>query len=417
MSRFAPPRLPLSLRQWGLVALACSAVALSGCGGGSRAKAYQPDAVVSFGDEYSAISDPVAVAAGDGGTVQGLTYSVNSVVLSINGFCTDQSDTICSTYMDASTNLDASTFVINTTGYFMFSPGNVNNVVTRLDKGTASYGAGTPATGPIKRVSSYSYLCNATTIWTQVVSRGLGLGFRSKCSTDFAGATTYAAPGAKVADVQAQVSAHIGELNSKTLVTIWAGQNDIVEIVGAAGTQQTKLAAAETRALALANAIKQVLNTGARVLVVNVPNLGYSPFGVALSSQQPCTNAAVSCNGDVEAVVKKFNRTLLEVGLRDYANDGRQLGHVDAEVLTTQYAITGSYNTTAGVCNTDTGTLNPMRQPDGTVNTADLRYCNSQTLVSGASSTPYLWLDDKRIAPVLHSAVGALAFSRAANQF
>lgn len=417
MSRFALPRLPLSLRPWGLVALACSAVALSGCGGGSRAKAYQPAAVVSFGDEYSAISDPVAVSAGAGGTVQGLTYSVNSVALSINGFCTDQSDTACASYMDASTNLDASTFVINTTGYFMFSPGNVNNVVTRLDKGTASYGAGTPAVGPIKRESTYSYLCNATTIWSQVVSRGLGFGYRDKCSTDLAGAITYAAPGAKVAQVAGQVSAHIGELNRNTLVTVWAGQNDIVDILGTISDQGLRVAEAQARALVLADVIKQVLNTGAKVLVVNVPNLGYSPYGVAQTPTKACTNATLNCNGNVEEVVKAFNRTLLEVGLRDYANDGRQLGHVDAEVLTTQYALNGSYNTTAGVCNTDTATLNPMRQPDGTVNTTDLRYCNSQTLVSGANSVVYLWLDDKHVAPVLHSAVGSLAFSRAANQF
>ncbi len=410
MSRFAHPRLPLSLRQWGLVALACSAVALSGCGGGSRAKAYQPDAVVSFGDEYSAISDPVSV---NGGTVQGLTYSVNSVASVVTGYCPNQTpNTNCDENAKLST---VTSFTSTSNGNYLLDPVNKVNVVTRIDLGTGNYASVTG--GPLKQTIDNTYFCNASTIWSQVVSRALGLGFRSKCSTDFAGGTTYAAAGATVADVAAQVNVHVGELNSKTMVTIWGGQNDIVEIINTISDQGLRLSAAETRALTLANAIKQVLNTGAKVLVVNVPNLGYSPYGVALSSSQACTNASVSCNGDVEAVVKKFNRTLLEVGLRDYANDGRQLGHVDAEVLTTQYAVNTNYNTTTGVCNTNSSSANPMRQPDGTVNTTDLRYCNSQTLVNGGNSSTYLWLDDKHIGPVLQGAVGSLAYTRASNQF
>jgi len=91
MFRVATPAMPVTLRRFALVALACSAVMLQGCGGGNRAKAYQPGALVAFGDENSAISSQDA--DGYSGTLtdasnsrvnlKGLTFTVNTVVSDI----------------------------------------------------------------------------------------------------------------------------------------------------------------------------------------------------------------------------------------------------------------------------------------------------------------------------------------------
>ncbi len=403
MSRFAFPVSPLTLRQWGLLALTGSAVALSGCGGGSRAKAYSPDAIVSFGDEYSAISDPVTV---DGGTVQGLVYTVNQVTSVVTGYCTDQTLTNCA---DGAKLSDVSTFTGASTAYKMLDPTTKVNVVTKIELGSGASASATYA--QLKRTTDTSYLCNSPTIWTQVLAHALNLGYRTKCSTDYAGATTYAVAGAKAADVAAQINAHIGEITSKTLVTVMAGQNDVIELFDNTSLSQAdKVAQAKARALVLAAAVKQILVNGGHVVLANVPNIAYSPYGVAKTSASSCASTSVSCNGDLEKVVEAFNASLIETGLVDYATDGRHLGHVDAEVLITTYAkATSSYNTSVQACNTSA-----MARPDGTADASDLRYCNSDTLVGTAT---YLWADDRHMAIASHAVVGSQAYTRASNQF
>jgi hypothetical protein len=89
--------LPVTLRQVGLVTLACSALVLSACGGGDRAADYQPTSIVSFGDENSAFAT-ATVSGGDGGELEGLTYAVNNLVVGSTTFCTDQiATTLCAT--------------------------------------------------------------------------------------------------------------------------------------------------------------------------------------------------------------------------------------------------------------------------------------------------------------------------------
>lgn len=432
MSRFARRFLPLSLRQWGLVALASSAVALTACGGGSRAKPYQPGAVVTLGDESSAISDPVVNGSI---SVAGLTYAVNPLSVSITGYCIDQTDTAC-VAADYLTDVKEP-ITITSTGYFMFDPVNAYNVVTRLDKGSAD-SITTPGNYPaIKRTSTLTYACNGASIWNQVVAHGLRLGYRSKCSTDYDGGTNYAANGAKVADVATQVQTAIaaGKLGSGVLVTLWVGQNDLLEIYNSAtyGTLDAKLTEAANRANSLASSVITLLNTGAKVVVAGVPGLEYSPAltstgamatSTTLAGSSTCSigrsdSVTVLCNNAMSQLVTMFNNTLTIgnkdrgiKGLADYTFSGRQLAFVDSQALTRLYASTTGYSANARICDAA-----KMVSPDGTLSSSTLLNCNANTLVSTLNASATLWADDTHPGPVIQSIVGSKGYSLVTNQF
>ncbi len=96
MFRAATFLTPVSLRRLGLVALACSALTLVGCGGGSRAKDYHPDSIVVFGDENSAFWSTEFVpnvAAGGNYSIHGLVYTVNPLGVGATYYCHDTTST------------------------------------------------------------------------------------------------------------------------------------------------------------------------------------------------------------------------------------------------------------------------------------------------------------------------------------
>lgn len=422
MSRFAPRFLPTTLRHWGLIALAASSVALTACGGGSRAKPYQPGAVVSLGDDYSAFGTDASTALDPTGaqslSVKGLTYAVNPVSSLLTGYCTETSlDATCT-----AATLTGTFTVGSTTKYYLLDPVNAVNVVTRIDLGTSSVGTDTAK----KRLIATTYLCNSPSTWSQIVARGLGLGYRSDCPTDLTGGTSYAAPGAKVANAATQLvtASGAGKLGSGVLVTVSAGQNDVLEVFASSATQASKIAEVSNRANALAQTVIGLLNTGAKVVVVGVPGLEYSPYAIAQTSSTGNCNTdrgdvTVQCNNDMAQLVSAFNSTLIIgskslglKGLQDYATSGRQLAFVDAQAITRTYALTQSYAANARLCSASL-----MARADGTANSSSLLYCNSNTLDSALNASLTLWADDTHMGPVLHSALGSRAYTLVSNQF
>lgn len=398
---FATPSsfLPVTLRRVGLVTLACSALVLSACGGGDRASEYQPASIVSFGDESSAFAN-ATVSGGDGGTVTGLTYAVNSLVNGTTTFCADQTPgTLCATPQTGVTSFTAAG--TPTYGYFnSVNTGDVFNVVTRIDLGTGDYGSGSVS---LKRTTDQFYNCTTSTIWTQVVARAFGKGYQAHCSLDRAGAVSHAVAGAKVADLAAQIAAAnlAGELKSGVLVTVWLGQNDLVEIFDDAGITN-KAAVAAQRAATLIDGIKQILATGAKVVLVNAPNLAYSPYALAKNAVSCADVSNRPCNPEMDALVVAFNKQLITSLGTEYALNGRQLGYVDAAQITNTYARSTSYENKR-LC-AGTGALEPLA-------------CHSQNLVTGGNPSTYLWADDLRVSWTLHGIIGTTALTRATEQF
>lgn len=407
--------LPVSLRRVGLVSLAYSALVLSACGGGDRAGDYKPESIVSFGDESSAFAsvnlplknDDGSLAGGDG-QVKGLTYAVNSLVnLSVSA-CTDP--VVGALCASGTIQAGVQNFAVTGTtfGYFKsVNSGDVFNVVTRIDVGSGDLST-------VKRTIDQFYNCSASTIWTQYVARAFGKGYEAACRLDRAGAVSYAAAGAKVAGLAGQVAVAMsaGQLKSGTLVTLWLGQNDLLEIFdNSALTLAQKEAEAKARAATLIEGVKQILATGAKVVLVNAPNLAYSPHALTGSTASCAGVSARPCNPEMEALVVAFNQQLITSLGTKYALNGRQLGYVDAAQITNSYARNTGYE------NKRQCDATKMVPPGGGAPLDSLVYCNGGTLVNGGNVANYLWADDRRVSSTLHSAIASTALTRAAEQF
>lgn len=441
MFRFAaasskPSTLAQTVIRLGAVAAACSALtwSLSGCGGGSRAKEYVPDSVVSFGDENSAMEDSVSStsldpAGSSGKRVQGLLYTVNAVVdaslLGVYTFCTDSAtNQWCNGATTPATpisfNATSDTFTtggaphayyfdtINTTSTNGFS-----NIVTVVDVGTGTVSS--VAKNPLKRTYNVTYACSASRLWNQVVAHSFSKGFASACALDLDGAKTYAAPGAMVAELQTQVSTHRSELHDGVLVTIMIGQNDILDVYnGVVGNSALDASAASTldaRGRAAAAIVQSVLNTGAKVVLALTPDLGESPMAAALDA---------TGKARLKAYTVAFNNGLKFGMGSTAAQDGRHFALVESDLYTNPITRSASYVHGTAVCNMSA----TFKRPDGSdvLNgdadyAARVKYCNGNTLVTNGSVATYMWADDIHFAPAGHAQIGSLAASRVYNQF
>lgn len=436
MFRFVPSLTPASLRRLGLVVLACSAMALAGCGGGSRAKDYAPSRMVSFGDENSAFSDiTVKDEGGNDVTLTGLAYSVNSsVILSSVLICHYQTATapVVPTACDTSTGTSLSDLSSSVTfatasppefrAYRLSTDHDSHNspdprVVTIYEKGTDA-STSNPVMGDLQRYWKRTYLCSASNNWVAYVAGAFGFSFRNSCNTAGNGAVSYAADGDKVADIVAKVSAHRGELGDGVLVTLMGGQNDIVEMYravhgGADGTnpspsmtEDQATAQLQARAGQLAGAVGTIFNSGAKVIVALTPDLGQSPLAVTENS-----------SGLLGRLTKAFNDSFyIENVARNY-NDGRKVAGVNTYYITDPANRSTAYVYGTQVC--DANRAVPFASPASgpTSASSKLLYCASDTLATGASVSTYIWADDRHFAPAGHVQIGSAAYNRAANQF
>src|SRR5690606_273286 len=124
-----------------------------------------------------------------------------------------------------------------------------------------------------------------------------------------------------VPSIKSQVAAHRSELDSGTLVTLLAGQNDILdEYYNSLATPAAHVAARErmvAKGKELAAIVNDITNTGARVLIISVPDLGLSPYARA--------------GGDdgrrfMTALTKGFNDGFIGAG--GVVNNGNKIGLV-----------------------------------------------------------------------------------------
>lgn len=408
MFRFAASSMPATLNRFGLVVMACSALALSGCGGGSRAKDYVPDRVVTFGDENSAISSLDADGYTSSGltdtathhvNLKGLTYTVNSYTQDVAITCTNANfvSNKCAHVDTTPAFATAATTVWNVVDTSGFP-----NLVTKIEHDTVN---------GVYRTTNSGYFCSTNTIWAQVVAHGFGKGYSAQCPLDRDGAENYAAYGAKVADISAQVAAHRGSLGAGVLVTLMAGQNDILEVYAAvhAGsmTEDSANAALQSRASTMASTVRDIISTGAKVALALTPDLGESPKAYTGGEDRAL----------LTRLTKVFNDKLYITELGN--TSGRSLAGVNPEPYTNTGTRSASYVYQTPVCN-----LASVVRPDGaTVISTDpdynvrVKYCNNSTLVTNGSTSTYIWADDVHFAPVGHALIGSAMATRVANQF
>jgi outer membrane lipase/esterase len=239
--------------------------------------------------------------------------------------------------------------------------------------------------------------CGVSPIWVQYLAAVFGLPFK-ECPGNVSLANirsiNYSAPNAKVADVAAQIAAHrtTGPFGSKDLVTIFAGANDIREQYALIGTQGRDAVFREIQARGklLAQEINSIANQGGKVLIVTVPNLGFTPFGRKA--------------GDANSQLLKDMTEAFNLAMRlNVENDGTKIGLVAADFLISEITVAPSSYSFSNV--SDAACLPSAALPG----------CTTQTLVPGANGDTWLWADDNQLSPGAHLRLGQSAEGRARN--
>jgi phospholipase/lecithinase/hemolysin len=249
--------------------------------------------------------------------------------------------------------------------------------------------------------------CIGNPLWVQLLANAYGLQF-GQCPTITGAAVTaqdFAVAGAKVADISAQIDA-LGAFAPKDLVTVLAGANDVFEqyallnttVNGVQQTEAVLTATLESRGEALAGQVNRVADSGGKVLISTVPDLGLTPFAVSQEALVPGSAALLS------RLTKRFNAKLrIKI-----INDGRRIGLLLTDeliqALVRNPAGNGFVNVTLAVCSV------PLT-PVVTAATA----CTANTLITGGDAATYLWAGDRLLGFNGQRLLGNLALSRTSN--
>lgn len=208
-----------------------------------------------------------------------------------------------------------------------------------------------------------------------------------------------AAPGARVADVAAQVEAEVaaGGFRDRDIVTVMVGINDVLDLYAAydanpAGTPEAGLIdSARARGRQAAAVINRLISLGAKVVVANVPDMGLSPYARA--------EAAAHTDIDRAALISRLSAAFNEQLGVSILLDGRFVALVQidqrSQAMGRLPEAFGLTNVSTAVC----ATAPPA--------------CTTQTLVTGGVAATYLWSSDRWFAAGGQSQLAGMAIDRA----
>ncbi len=246
--------------------------------------------------------------------------------------------------------------------------------------------------------------CNQNPIWTQTIANSYGLVF-ANCNSNASNvisALDLTTASGTVDDVVNQVAAfQAGDtFNYNDLVVIWVGMNDIVNEYKAngAGDQTTVLNDMKTDGATLANTVNAIANAGAKVLILTVPDMSYSPYAYTEGQR-----------GDFDRVkLLSDMSTNFNLGLRsNIENDGSKIGLVLVDDLVRNAVRSpGSF-----------GLIAFDNQTYGCLDTSPLPTCTTETLrpdpTTNQTTTGFLWADATHLGAVAQVQIGNQALSRA----
>lgn len=238
--------------------------------------------------------------------------------------------------------------------------------------------------------------CATEPLWVQTVANNYGFRF-AQCNPDATTPKAFlrAAPGAKVADLAAQIDAQIanGGFTGKDLATVLVGQNDVLEMYARFPTLSEAQITTELRARGeqLAAQVNRLVDLGVKVIVATAPDVGLTPYALA--------QKAAFTDTDRSALLTRLSAALngrMRVNIR---NDGRDIGLVLADemvqVIVRSPSSFGLSDAVTAIC------------------TTALPNCTSKTLVASTASGTHLWADSTRMAFGGQNRLGALALARA----
>ncbi|MFL9890621.1 MULTISPECIES: SGNH/GDSL hydrolase family protein [Paraburkholderia] len=184
--------------------------------------------------------------------------------------------------------------------------------------------------------------------------------------------------------VNQQVSSYLaahGSFNSNQLVLVWAGANDVLRAGALPAAAQTINTAAAT----LAQVVGQIVQNGAtHVVVVNLPNIGLSPHGIASSDG----------GANLTQLSQLFNSSL-NAALQ---TDGLQGKVIQIDSYTWLNGIMANFQAN-GFAVSNTGVAcDPKKTPDDTA-----LLCSPPTYVSANADQTYMFADDLHPTTHLHA--------------
>jgi len=257
----------------------------------------------------------------------------------------------------------------------------------------------------INGVDSTTHLvdCSLAPLWIQTLAASFGMVY-PECNPQAVSspaAHSYALLGADVDSAITQVSAFQSSdsFTPGDLVTLLIGVNDVLEVYNeSANTDQTAvLAEMHSRGLATANLVNQIAATGAKVLIVTIPDMGTSPFAATENERGDFDRAGLLSN-----MSNEFNRTLRA----NIVNDGSKIGLVLMDDYT--YAAGRRPSSYGFVAANVAGCLDTAPLPGCSLDTIRADYNGVVTTASN-----YMWADATHLGSVAQYAMGTQATTRA----
>ncbi len=247
--------------------------------------------------------------------------------------------------------------------------------------------------------------CTQSPIWNQALATNYGLVFANcnpNASNDI-NAIDLTTVGGTVNDVVNKVAAfQAGDtFNYNDIVTVWVGMNDIIDAYQANGTgdQTALLTDIKQAGATLAGVVNNIANAGAKVILLTVPDMSYTPYGYVESQRGDFDRAKL-----LSDMTTQFN-----LGLRsNIVNDGSKIGLVLVDDLVRNAVRSpGSY-----------GLISLDNQSYGCLDTAPLPTCTNDTLrndpsTGQAANASFLWADATHLGSVLQGQIGTQAVNRA----
>ena len=243
--------------------------------------------------------------------------------------------------------------------------------------------------------------CRLSPGWTQILASGFGFVY-PQCNSDFVAlpqGIMYAELGNKVADVRDKIDLHLSNdrFGPKDIVGIMVGVNDILELYRQfpAQSRDSLINEAKARGKLLAEQANRIARADGRVVVSTIFDVGLTPFGQNEKQQQTDIDRAIF----LDDLSSAFN-TALRLNL---LNDGRLIGLVLVDETIQQIArfpgAFGYTDVTHAACRTDVAPQD----------------CTTETLVTDANVTQWLWAGPTLLGPSAQQRIGTLALTRAKN--
>ena len=247
--------------------------------------------------------------------------------------------------------------------------------------------------------------CTQNPIWTQTLATSYGLVY-ANCNVNAAfetNAVDLTTVGGTVDDLVQKVSAfQAGDtFNGNDLVTIWVGMNDVLNEykANANGDPTELLSNMKAQGATLAGTVNAIAATGAKVILLTIPDMSFTPFAYT-----------ESLRGDFDrAKLLSDMSTQFNLGLRsNIINDGSKIGLVLVDDLVRNATRSPS----------SFGLISLPNQVYGCLDSAPLPTCTRETLrddpsTGGQATSAFMWADATHLANVMQTNIGNQAQSRA----